>query len=245
MEDSGIEFICDTDATTIAEQIARESEAVVLACGARTARSIDVPGIDLGGIYFATDYLSEATRALLEEREPALTAQGKDVAVLGGGDTGVDCVATALRQGARSVRQIIRASCPPSAADAAPGWPGPRNIYSQGYGQREAEHLFGEDPRIWATDTVGFTDDGEGSVAAVQVTDMGTAANGREVPAQLVLIAKGFTGAESATLGAFEGLENVYLAGDARTGSSIVAQAIADGLSVARKIAADIACGEN
>ena len=85
-----------------------------------------------------------------------MSAEGKDVVVIGGGDTGVDCVATALRQGARSVRQVIRAACPPACIDVASVWPGPRNVYVQGYGQREAEELFGEDPRIWSTDTLAF-----------------------------------------------------------------------------------------
>ena len=239
MEASGIEFCCGTDAVPLAADIAAESDAVVLACGARTPRSVDVPGADLAGVHFALDYLAESTRALVEDRAPAITAEGKDVAVIGGGDTGVDCVATALRQGARSVRQIVRAACPLAAADAAVAWPSPRNAYAQAYGQREAEALFGEDPRIWSTDTVAFADDGDGSVKAVRVQPRG-AGEPYEVPAGLVLIAKGFTGPEQAALDAFALFANVHVAGDARMGSTLVATAMADALHVATQIADEL-----
>ena len=242
MERSGIEFSCGVDATGCAERICGESAAVVLACGARTARRVDVPGADLAGVEFALDYLSEATRALLDERPARINAADKDVVVIGGGDTGVDCVATALRQGARSVRQVIRAAEPPVNVDSAAVWPAPRGERTTGYGQREAAVIFGSDPRIWSTDTVGFADDGTGHVRGV-VVESGSHGSERahsEVPAQLVLIAKGFTGAERSVLDAFEGFGNVYIAGDARMGASLVASAIADGLQVAGKLASEL-----
>lgn len=235
MEESGITFICGIDACEKADEIAAESDAIIVACGSRTPRRIDVPGADLNGIHFAVEYLSEATRSLLDNREPTISAKDKDVAVIGGGDTGVDCVATALRQGARSVRQIVRASCPPATSDASL-WPGPRNVYAQGYGQHEAQQVLGEDPRLWSTDTVGFTDDGSGNVAGVCVRSVGTSDESREIPAQLVLIAKGFTGPEQRVIDAFSRFENVYRAGDARLGSTLVATAMADALEVATQV---------
>ena len=241
MEESGIEFCCGVDAAKQAEEIATESAAVVLACGSRTPRRVSVPGADLDGVHFAVDYLGEATRALLEDREAAISAEGKDVAVIGGGDTGVDCVATALRQGARSVRQIVRAACPPQEADVLVAWPGPRNVYVQAYGQREAADLLGEDPRLWSTDTVGFTDDGAGAVAGVQVRPVADASDDvQKLPAQLVLIAKGFTGPEQAVIDAFAPFKNVRLAGDAHLGSTLVATAMADALQVAECVAQDL-----
>ncbi|MBO7702054.1 MAG: hypothetical protein J6S36_04000, partial [Eggerthellaceae bacterium] len=138
-----------------------------------------------------------------------------------------------------SVRQIVRAACPPAAADAAVAWPGSRNAYAQAYGQREAEALFGEDPRIWSTDTVAFADDGDGSVKAVRVQPRG-AGELYEVPAGLVLIAKGFTGPEQAVLDAFAPFANVHVAGDARMGSTLVATAMADALHVATQIADEL-----
>ena len=238
MKRSGIEFVCGVDASEHADAIAAESAMVVLACGSRTPRRVDVPGSDLGGIHFAVEYLTEATRALLDGREPTITAQGKDVAVIGGGDTGVDCVATALRQGARSIRQIIRAACPPQEAQNS--WPGPCSVYTQAYGQQEVAQLTGEDPRLWSTDTVGFVDDGAGSVVAVQTAAIPADGTEGEVPAQLVLIAKGFTGAEQAVLDAFAAFGNVRRAGDARLGSTLVATAMADALAVASEIADEI-----
>ena len=241
MEESGIGFTCGVDAADKAEEISAESAAVILACGSRTPRRFDVPGADLGGIHFAVDYLSEATRALLEGRKAAISAEGKDVAVIGGGDTGVDCVATALRQGARSVRQIVRAACPPQGFDALTTWPSPRNVFARAYGQREAADLLGEDPRLWSTDTVGFADDGNGAVAAVQVSSIAhPSSDVQEVPAQLVLIAKGFTGPEQPVIDAFSAFKNVFLAGDARLGSTLVVTAIADALEVAGRIAQDL-----
>lgn len=242
MQRSGIEFRCGVDAVGFAEQICGDSDAVVLACGARTARRVDVSGANLAGVEFALDYLSEATRALFDERPALITAQGKDVVVIGGGDTGVDCVATALRQGARSVRQVIRAAEPPAHVDGAAVWPAPRGERTMGYGQREALEVLGYDPRMWATDTVGFADDGAGRVRAVVVErgSEGCARACEELPAQLVLIAKGFTGAEQAVLDAFDGFRNVHVAGDARTGPSLVANAIADGLRVAGEIAEEL-----
>lgn len=242
MERSGIEFSCGVDAARCAEKICDESAAVVLACGARTARRVDVPGADLAGVEFALDYLGEATRALLEGRPARIDAAGKDVVVIGGGDTGVDCVATAVRQGARSVRQVIRAAEPPATVDSASVWPAPRGERTTGYGQREAVEVFGSDPRIWSTDTVGFADDGAGCVRGVVVESgpQGPARVRDEVPAQLVLIAKGFTGAEQAVLDAFEGFGNVRVAGDARMGASLVANAIADGLQVAGDLAVEL-----
>ena len=247
MEESGIEFCCGVDAAALAADIAAESAAVVLACGAREARRVDVPGADLRGVHFALEYLTESTRALLDNRDATVTASGKDVVVIGGGDTGVDCVATALRQGARSVCQVIRANRPPDDADApqaghevqavqaVQAWPNPRNVYSQSYGQREAAELFGEDPRVWATDTLGFTGDDGGNVTAVQVKPK-SGGDAYEIPAGLVLVAKGFTGPEQPVLDAFAAFDNVHVAGDARLGSTLVATAMADALQVAAQI---------
>lgn len=246
MQESGIEFCCGIDAAEHAAEIAGDSAAVVLAIGARNARSVDVPGADLDGIHFAVDYLTEAMRSLLDGRKPEIDAAGKDVLVIGGGDTGVDCVATALRQGAASVRQVIRARRPPASVDGAAIWPAPRDVFTQSYGHREAQELMGGDPRMFSTDTVGFSGEG-GGVASADVQDLSYeggrhAVEGtkRAIPAQLVLIAKGFIGPEQRVLDAFESFGNVRLAGDAREGATLVASAIADGLRAARELASEL-----
>jgi glutamate synthase (NADPH/NADH) small chain len=237
MEESGIRFICNVDAADCAAIIAAESSAVIVACGSREPRRMEIPGADLDGVHFAVDYLTEVTRALLDGDKPALSAEGKDVFVIGGGDTGVDCVACALRQGARSVRQIIRAACPPDAAHAQGEWPAPRTFYTQGYGQAEAEALHGEDPRTWSTDTVGFVDDGAGHVGAIQTASIPDDGVVTEMPAQMALIAKGFVGPEQSVVDAFAAFDNAYLAGDAHLGSTLVVTAIADALDVAGHVA--------
>ena len=119
MRDCGVEFACGTDAVQMAGKILSASDAVVLAVGSSVARDMPIEGRELDGIRLALDYLGEVTRALLEGRDATIDAAGKDVVVIGGGDTGVDCVACALRQGAKSVRQVIRAQRPSDEGSAS------------------------------------------------------------------------------------------------------------------------------
>ena len=271
MERSGIAFSCGVDAAADAGRILEECDVVVVAAGAGVARKLELPGAGLSGVCYALEYLEAATRAALSGEAPAISAAGKDVVVIGGGDTGVDCVASALRQKARSVRQVVRAARPPETLDVRALWPAPRDTLSCGYGQREAAELFGADPRLWATDTLAF--EGDGAVSGVRVADIDYDAgrslvegSERTIETQLVLIAKGFTGPDASLLGAF-GVElaaegaplpilhqgthraadanasgtPVYVAGDARTGAGIVAAAMADGLAVAAEADADFA----
>ena len=109
-----------------------------------------------------------------------------------------------------------------------------------GYGQREAAELTGRDPRLWGTDTLGFAGDEDGNVVGVQVRGTAPGSEQRSIPAQLVFVAKGFTGPEQSVLDAFAGFQNVHVAGDARMGSTLVATAIADGIQVASSIACDL-----
>ena len=160
--------------------------------------------------------------------------------------------------------QVIRAQRPPASCEAFECWPAPRKTYEQGYGHREAEELFGEDPRLWATDTIGFV--GDDAVEAVRIQDF-SYEGGRhllegtehDIPAQLVLIAKGFLGAQDSLFDAF-GVEQplredqvhllragadrtapVFIAGDVRMGSTLVATAIADALVCADEVCAALA----
>jgi glutamate synthase (NADPH/NADH) small chain len=204
----------------------------------------------------AVDYLTDATKALLDGREPAISAAGLDVVVIGGGDTGTDCVATALRQGARSVRQLEFLTEPPATRLETNLWPEWPAVRKDDYGQLEARAAFGRDPRTWGVDTLEVLVDG-GEVTGLRVAALDWSGGRPEriesseqvLPAQLVLIAMGFTGPEAAV---FEALgmeppvrgaehragERIWLAGDCRGGSSLVVNAIADGLACAVEVAA-------
>jgi glutamate synthase (NADPH) small chain len=266
MQESGIEFVFNVDAATRADAILSDYDAVVLACGFRTPRSMDIPGESLGHIRFAVDYLTESTKAYLSGNDPAESAAGKDVIVIGGGDTGVDCVATALRQGANSVYQIIRAAAPKGDAPETDWiqWPNARGAAKAGYGQLEAAEINGVDPRVFSTDTIEFVSDDDTNVSGVKVLAKGSDhADARVMPAQLVLIAKGFvapeagilesfhvavatggkpvalttTGTHRAVIEAGSDIQTpVYVAGDFVTGSTLVASAMKDALDAAAEV---------
>ena len=259
MEQSGIGVRCGVDAAdpAVAADLLAASNAVVVATGATQPRPVKVPGIDATGVHFAVDYLTVATKAVLDGGQPAISAHDCDVVVIGGGDTGTDCVATALRQGARSVLQVIRHAAPPAteAPDTWPTWP---NVLTTDYGQQEAIDLTGKDPRLWSTDVLEVETD-NGAAAGVVLQPTHPRPDHPEdaayvVPAQLVLIAKGFTGPEQGALGALGvtelpveghratavGATPVFAAGDARTGSSLVVSAIADALACAAEVAAEL-----
>lgn len=198
------------------EQLIERYDAVVLCTGATRPRQLQVEGQALGGIHFAVDFLRANTRSLLDSDHRdgnCISAHDKDVIVIGGGDTGTDCVATALRHGCRSLVQFEILPQPPhSRADDNP-WPQWPRIFTVDYGHKEAATLFGSDPRRFCILTKRFTGDEDGRVVAVQTKEVRweTGANGRPVlheipgterewPAQLVLLAMGFLGPEQALL---------------------------------------------
>ena len=269
MASSGISILCDTDATepATATQLATSHDAVVIATGARKARTIAVPGSDADGVVLAVDYLTAATKALMYGNEPQVSAAGCDVVVIGGGDTGTDCVATALRQGAASVTQLEFLPEPPASRAEGDSWPQWPQVRKDDYGQLEAKTLQGCDPRQWAVDTLEVLQD-EGRVSGLRVASLDwssgkperLAETERVIPAQLVLLAMGFVGPEGQVFQVFgvtcsddgrhlplthtdshrtisESPIPVFVAGDCRMGSSLVANAIADGLACAAEVA--------
>ncbi len=244
METEGVTFVTDTDAAAIAERLLNEYDAVVLCCGARAARDVEVEGREARGVHQAMEYLTESTKSLLEGRDSAVSAKDKDVIVIGNGDTATDCVATAIRQGAVSVTQLVRK---PAAAPAHV-WPYHSRSGKPDYGQEEALAKFGKDPRVYETVAKKLITDEAGDLTAVVVD---TAGQEHTLPAGLLLIAAGFSGAESSLAGAF-GLTlergrlgdgehrtangKVFAAGDMRRGASLVATAIADGRACAKEV---------
>ncbi len=220
MEESGIEFLCNTNVGVDieVETLQRDFDAVVLCGGATNANNLPLPGRDLGGIYFAVDYLSQTTESLIQSNlanNNYLSAKGKDVIVIGGGDTGTDCVGTAVRHGCRSVTQFEIVEQPASERPADNPWPEWPRILKLDYGQKEAKALYGEDPRQFSILTTEFVGDENGQLAAIKTVDVVWSddphgghrfekipGSEREWPAQLVLLAIGFRGPENPLLDA-------------------------------------------
>jgi glutamate synthase (NADPH/NADH) small chain len=217
LESEGIEFVCNAGVGGEAEvrRLRAEFDALVLCTGATRPRDLSVEGRSLGGVHFAMDYLTASTRALLDGAPDStpIHARGRDVVVIGGGDTGTDCVATAMRQGCRSLVQMEIMERPPVDRSEDNPWPEWPRVYKLDYGQEEAAARFGADPRAYLTTVKEFFGDADGRVAGLRTVDVEWARDSagrlapREVqgsdgsrPADLVLLAMGFLGPERALL---------------------------------------------
>ena len=222
MEEEGVKFVTNVNVgkDIKAEELLKQFDRVILACGASNPRDIKVPGRDAKGIYFAVDFLGQVTKALLDSdfaKVPYELAKGKNVLVIGGGDTGNDCVGTSIRQGCASVTQLEMMPKPPVKRAENNTWPEWPRILKTDYGQEEAIIVFGSDPRVYQTTVKEFVKDGEGKlckVILVSLTSQKDPETGRtmmvpvegsekEVPADLVLIAAGFLGCQDYVADAF------------------------------------------
>lgn len=224
MEEEGIEFRvnCNVGKDIKAAQMIKEFDRIILACGASKPRDIRVPGRDAEGIFFAVDFLKSTTKALwandMELKDGTyLSAKGKHVIVIGGGDTGNDCVGTAIRHGAKSVLQLeMMPKAPVTRTDSNP-WPEWPKVCKTDYGQQEAIALFGKDPRVYTTTVKEFVKDKKGRLVKavlVKLESRKDEATGRTVMAEvagseytveadMVLIAAGFLGSEEYVAKAF------------------------------------------
>ena len=238
-------------------QLQSRYDAVVLAIGATVPRDLPVPGRELGGVLQAMEYLPPANRAALDEPADGLvSAEGKDVIIIGGGDTGADCLGTALRQKARSVTQLEIMPRPPDERPDVQPWP----TYPMTYRVASAHEEGGE--RVYAVNTEALVGDEHGRVAALRLVDVELVdgrfapieGSQRDLPAQLVLLAMGFTGPEQHSVVAQLGLDldprgnvardrdftssapGVFVAGDAGRGQSLIVWAIAEGRSCAAAV---------
>ena len=215
MEESGIRFCCNTDVgrDTDGGALLKEYDRVVLACGASHPRDIEVPGRDAAGIWFAVDFLKTVTKTLLDSdfaEVPKELAEGKKVLVIGGGDTGNDCVGTAIRLGAESVLQLEMMPKPPECRSDSNPWPEWPKVLKTDYGQEEAAFQFGQDPRKNQTTVKEFLKDQDGKVRAARLVSLvpqpdektgrtrmvSVEGSETEIPVDLVLIAAGFLGSE-------------------------------------------------
>ncbi len=219
LEDEGVKFVCNTTVggNYPAKNLAKEFDATIVCTGATKPRDLPIPGRELKGIHFAMDFLTANTKAVLDEKpgDGYITAENKDVVIIGGGDTGTDCVGTSLRHGCTSVCQVeIMPRSPDQRAKDNP-WPEWPKTYKMDYGQEEAAAKFGSDPRIYVTTATKFEGDAEGNVSSVHTVQVEWTKNeqgqfipkhvpGTEkvLPAKLVLLAMGFLGPEQPLLDA-------------------------------------------
>lgn len=262
LADAGVEFHAGVEvgASLPAAQLVDDHDAVVLCCGATAPRQLDAPGSDLPGVHQAVPYLTASTKWLLAgaDGSPPIDAAGKDVLVLGGGDTGTDCVGTALRQGCRSIAQL---EIVPEFPASLP-WPTFGRTSFADYGQEEARARFGDDPRQYLTTVAGLVAGDDGNLAFADLVTVEWQEGGgpspvtgteRRVPCQLLLLSMGFVGPEqplleklgvtrdgrsnaSAEYGSFTtNVPGVFAAGDVRRGASLVVWAIMEGRGAARE----------
>ncbi|MCM3690396.1 glutamate synthase small subunit [Neobacillus niacini] len=267
----GIDFVTNTEVgkDITAAELQAKYEAVILCTGAQRQRDLVIEGREAKGIYFAMDYLTLATKSLLDsnfEDGQFINVEDKDVIVIGGGDTGADCVATALRQKAKSVVQFGKHPQLPAERTSGNLWPAFPNVFTMDYAYKEAEAKFGDDPRQYSIQTKKIVADENGNLRELHTIQMEKLKDeeGRyyfkEIPgtekvwpAQFVFIAIGFEGTEQPLLSQFgvkalnqkvaakygdfrTNIEGVFAAGDARRGQSLIVWAINEGREVAREV---------
>ena len=222
MREEGVEFVVNANvgADVKAKDILKEYDAVVLACGASNPRDINAPGRDANGIYFAVDFLTSTTKALLDnglKEGTYISARDKNVVVIGGGDTGNDCVGTCIRHGCKSVTQLEMMPKAPDERTESNPWPQWPLVCKTDYGQEEAIAVFGHDPRIYTTTVKEFVKDKKGNLSKLITVSLESKVDektGRrmmvpvdgtekEIPCELVLIAAGFLGTQKYVTDAF------------------------------------------
>ena len=259
MEAEGIRFMLNTEA--VPEEL-QGYDAVLLCGGARRPRSLNVEHMDAQGVMFAVDYLTAATKAVLAGTRSEASAEGQHVIVVGGGDTGNDCVGTALRQGCASVTQLEMMPAPPEERTHGNPWPEWPRVLRTDYGQKEAIFRQGSDPRIYETTVKQILTDEWNNIAGLETVKLQRTPEGRfeqvpgseqTLPCGLLLIAAGFVGCEERTLDRFalktdnrgrllpeDGSHHLsgrlFSAGDMRNGQSLVVRALADGRSAAKEV---------
>jgi glutamate synthase (NADPH/NADH) small chain len=239
------------------DELRRRYDAVVVATGAPVPRDLPIPGRDLDGVHFAMDYLVQSNKAVAGDDVPGqITAEDRHVVVIGGGDTGADCIGTAHRQGAASVTNLAIGRQPPASRSDSQPWPMVPTVFEVSSAHEEGGK------REFLASTVEFIGDEQGRVKELRVAEteyldgrrVPKAGTERVIPADLVLLAMGFTGPEQELLGEQLGVPfdargnvdrdqrfqtsepGVFVAGDAGRGQSLIVWAIAEGRSVAAEV---------
>jgi glutamate synthase (NADPH) small chain len=217
LENEGVKFVCNTEVgkDLTVKQLLNDFDSVVLCTGATKPRDLSIAGREFKGIHFAMDFLTANTKAVLDGTQTPISAAGKDVVIIGGGDTGTDCVGTSVRHGCRSLTQLEIMPKPPLERATNNPWPEWPKVYKMDYGQEEAAAVFGDDPRGYLTTATQFEGDEQGQVKAIHTVQVQWERNEkgqfipqhvpgteRVIPAQLVLLAMGFLGPEQPLLDA-------------------------------------------
>ncbi|MEQ8692567.1 MAG: glutamate synthase subunit beta [Pseudomonadales bacterium] len=271
LEEEGVTFVVNTpvgngEAGSVSiTQLQAEHDAVLLSTGATVPRDLPIPGRELKGVHFAMDFLTANTRSLLDSNHADgnyISAKDKDVIVIGGGDTGTDCIGTSLRHGCKSLVNFELFPQPPQERAANNPWPTWPRIFRTDYGHEEAAVVQGSDPRVYSISSLNFIGDEDGNLTGVRTVDVemrdgqfvNIEGSEREWPADLVLLAMGFLGPEheatdplgiayddrsnyQADYGRYTtSVKGVFAAGDCRRGQSLVVRAINEGREAAREI---------
>ncbi len=258
MREEGIDFIPNADLGKNIElcELEKEYDAIILCCGSKKARDISVANRDADGIYFAVDFLASTTKSLLDNnlKGEFINTKNKNVIVIGGGDTGNDCVGTCVRHGAKSVVQLEILPKAPDERLASNPWPEWPKVSNVDYGQEEAIEVFGFDPRVYQT-TITEIHKEEGRLTGVTTANVEfkdgkicvVAGSEKRLEADVVLIAAGFTGCEDYIVNEIKipqkqdvsfktDKDKIFSCGDMKRGQSLVVWAIADGIKCAKEV---------
>ena len=277
LEAEGVKFRTNTAVgrDVAPESLVKDYDATVLAVGSTIPRDLRVEGRELGGVHFAMDYLVANTKSLLSGEATPISAAGLNVIVIGGGDTGTDCVGTAIRQGAKSVTQLEILPRPPDERAFDNPWPQWPKVYKLDYGQEEAAALWGADPRRYLVNTRRLIGNDAGHVKAIETVEIEwvhapgsrpeiheVAGSEQTLDADLILIAMGFLGPQQelpSSLGCkldhrgniihdedyMTTVPGVFSAGDCSRGQSLVVWAIREGREAARAVDKYLMFGES
>ncbi len=267
----GVEFVTGTtvadgsDGSLDVRDMRDRFDAVLLTTGATRPRDLPIPGRELTGVHFAMEFLHANTRSLLDSGHADaayISAKDKNVIVIGGGDTGTDCIGTSLRHGCKSLVNFEIMPQPPKGRSDNNPWPEWPRIFRVDYGHEEAAHKFGADPRVYCISGKNFIDNGNGRIKGIRTVEVEWSEGGpKEIPgtekdweADLILLSMGFLGPEHAVSDAIgleydqrsnyqaehgrftTNIDGVFAAGDCRRGQSLVVWAINEGREAAREI---------
>lgn len=267
MKEEGVQFVVNADVggDYKADEIMKNYDAVVLCCGAGQPRDIQVEGRDAEGVHFAVDFLSKNTKSLLDNNfkdGKFENPKGKRVVVIGGGDTGNDCVGTCIRHGCKSVVQLEMMPKPPVCRTESNPWPEFPKVLKTDYGQEEAIAVFGNDPRVYQTTVKEILKNKDGKIKGVKTVKVAfeggklveDAKSEKIIDADMLIIAAGFVGTRKYVAEAFgveltqrntvktqgekhlTNVKNVFTAGDMRRGQSLVVWAISEGRACAKEV---------